>query len=47
MPSFFVNYREAGSLCGEIVTARDEETARQLWADTHEDGQIENIRRVC
>jgi|WetSurMetagenome_2_1015567.scaffolds.fasta_scaffold04887_6 hypothetical protein len=47
MPSFFFSYHEHGSQCGALIHAANEDEARARFADTHEDGQVESIRRVC
>jgi hypothetical protein len=45
MAAYLVSFREGGAQCGELITATDEATARQVWADIHSDGVIESVRR--
>jgi hypothetical protein len=46
MPSYFISYRNDSGYGGELIRAADEATARQAWADVHESGVIESVRRV-
>ena len=46
MPTFLISFHNEHDICGETIVAANEDQARERWADIHETGQIEKVRRV-